>query len=143
MGKKRVLFLCVNNSARSQMAEGLISHDLGDRFEAFSAGDHPTGVRPQAVEVMAELGIDITSQRSKSVSEFDNQDFDWVISLCSGSAGGCPLFIGAGERVHIEFDDPAEAQGSEEEVLAVYRRVRDAIRDRVESFLLKKEGLQE
>lgn len=138
MAGKRVLFLCVNNSARSQMAEGLINHDLGDRFEAFSAGDQPTGVRQQAVKVMAELGIDITGQRSKNVSEFDNQDFDWVISLCSGSAGGCPLFIGAGERVHIEFDDPAAARGTEDEVLDAFRRVRDAIRDKVESFLLEK-----
>jgi len=135
-GRKRVLFICVNNSARSQMAEGLVNHDLGDRFQAFSAGDQPTQVRPQAVQALAELGIDISGARSKHLSEFDDQQFDYVITLCGGAAGGCPVFIGSGLQAHLEFDDPASATGSEEAVLGEFRRVRDQIRERVEGFLL-------
>ena len=132
--KKRVLILCTGNSARSQMAEGLLRHDAGDRFEVASAGVEPSHVRPHAIEVMREVGIDISNHRSKSVNEFTGEDFDYVITVCDNANERCPLFPGNTRRIHWSFDDPAEAEGEDPEKLAVFRRVRDEIRDRLRAF---------
>ena len=135
--KKRVLILCTGNSARSQMAEGLLRHLAGDRVEVFSAGVEPSFVRPQAVEAMRERGIDITSQRSKSVDEFAGREFDYVITVCDNARERCPVFPGRYERVHWSFDDPAAAAGDAHAVMAVFRRVRDEIEGRLREFIGK------
>jgi arsenate reductase len=127
-GKKRVLILCTGNSARSQMAEGLLRHDAGDRFDVESAGTKASSVRTEAISVMSELGIDISGQRSKNVTEFESQRFDYVITVCDNARETCPVFFGAAETLHHSFEDPAALQGSEEERLAAFRRVRDELR---------------
>ena len=132
---KRVLILCTGNSARSQMAEGLLRHDGGGRFEVESAGVSPTSVRSEAVAAMRELGVDITSHRSKSVDEFTGQDFDYVITVCDNAREQCPVFPAGTRRVHWSFDDPAAADGDEAARLAVFRRVRDEIRARLRDFV--------
>ena len=132
--KKRVLILCTGNSARSQMAEGLLRHDGGGRFEVESAGTHPGSVRPEAVEAMREIGVDISGQRSKSVDEFAGREFDCVITVCDNAKENCPVFPSKTERVHWSFDDPAAAGGSVERRLAVFRRVRDEIRERLREW---------
>ncbi|HEX8775644.1 MAG TPA: arsenate reductase ArsC [Pyrinomonadaceae bacterium] len=132
---KRVLILCTGNSARSQMAEGLLRHDGGDSFEVSSAGTHPGYVRPEAVEAMRELGIDITSHRAKSVDEFTNDEFDYVITVCDNARQHCPVFPGTARRIHWSFDDPAAAPGDEAARLAEFRRVRDQIRERLKAFI--------
>ena len=133
-GKKRVLILCTGNSARSQMAEGLLRHDAGDEFEVESAGVEPSHVRPQAIEAMREIGIDISGHRSKSVDEFAGREFDYVITVCDNAKEQCPIFPGKTQRIHWSFDDPAAAEGDEAERLAVFRRVRDEIRARLREF---------
>lgn len=152
--RRRVLFLCTGNSCRSQMAEGWLRHLGGDRYEALSAGTRPQGVHPLAVRVMAEAGVDLSAHRSKSVDELLGRDLDLLVTVCGGRSGplpgprdtgpslgggakdSCPVFLGkVKERRHWPFDDPAEARGTEEEVLVVFRRVRDEIRARVEAFL--------
>jgi arsenate reductase len=133
--KKKVLFLCTHNSCRSQMAEGLVNHYLGDRFQAFSAGTEATRINPIAVKVLAELGIDITSHRSKTLDEFAGEQFDHVITLCGSANEQCPLFFGGVERIHIGFDDPSRVPGSLDEVLPEFRRVRDEIRQRLTDYL--------
>jgi arsenate reductase len=125
--KKRVLILCTGNSARSQMAEGLLRHDVGDEFEVSSAGTRPGQVRPEAIAVMHELGIDISSHRSKHVDEFQDQHFDYVLTVCDNAKESCPYFPGT-ISIHHSFDDPAGFEGSEQDRLATYRRVRDEIR---------------
>lgn len=125
---QRVLILCTANSARSQMAEGLLRALHGDRFEAHSAGASPTSVRPEAIAVLAEIGIDITSHRSKSVDEFAAQSFDYVLTVCDNARGTCPIYPGHAKRIHHSFEDPAAAAGSNAERLAAFRRVRDPIR---------------
>lgn len=125
--KKRVLILCTGNSARSQMAEGLLRELGGARFEVESAGTRPTGVRPEAIEAMREVGIDISRQRSKSVDEFADVEFDYVFTVCDNARENCPVFPGKTGRVHWSFDDPAAVAGAWEERLAVFRRVRDEI----------------
>ncbi|RME33043.1 MAG: arsenate reductase ArsC [Thermoflexia bacterium] len=138
--RRRVLLLCTGNSARSQMAEGLINHFLGDRWEAFSAGTHPAGyVHPLAVQAMAELGIDISGQRSKSVEEFQDQPFDVVITLCDSAAQECPVWLGPGRAIHMGFPDPAQADGIVEDRLEAFRRVRDGIREKVLGYLERME----
>ncbi len=132
---KRVLFLCTGNSCRSQMAEGLINRDFAGTVAAFSAGTAPKGLNPKAVEVMAELGIDISGQRSEHLSVYQDQPFDFVISLCEDADQNCPVYIGGATRVHIGFDDPPRAVGDEAEVMAVYRRVRDEIREQIGAYL--------
>ena len=132
MAKRRVLILCTGNSCRSQMAEGLINHDLGQEWEAYSAGTQPAGyVHELAVEAMSELGIDISGHQSKSVDHFRNTDFDLVITVCDDAAENCPLWLGQGRVVHIGFPDPAKATGSRDERLAVFRQVRDDIRQQL------------
>lgn len=133
--KKRVLILCTGNSARSQMAEGLLRRDGAGRFEVESAGVIESFVRPQAIAAMDEIGIDITGHRSKSVDEFDGREFDYVITVCDNAKESCPVFPGKTQRIHWSFDDPAEAEGSDEEKLAVFRRVRDEIRERLNEFI--------
>jgi arsenate reductase len=125
---KKVLFLCTGNSCRSQMADGLINHDFAGQIEAFSAGTEPHGLNPRAVAVMAEVGIDISANSSDQISKYEGQNFDYVITLCGDANDKCPLFFGGVKRSHIGFDDPPKATGSEEEVMNVYRRVRDEIR---------------
>ena len=134
--KKRVLFLCTHNSARSQMAEGLLRHLGGEQFEAFSAGTEATAVRPLAIRVMQELDIDISGQQSKTLDRYLNDPFDEVITVCDAAAEVCPVFPGAKRRRHWSFPDPSRATGNEEEQLAVYRAVRDAIRGRIETELV-------
>jgi arsenate reductase (thioredoxin) len=138
--KKRVLILCTGNSARSQMAEGLLRHDAGKRFAVESAGTKPSSVRPEAIAAMRELGIDIGSHRSKSVQEFDGQHFDYVITVCDSARESCPVFFGTAERRHRSFDDPAALDGSEEERLSLFRRVRDELRTYLADFAQKEQG---
>jgi len=123
--KQRVLFLCTHNSARSQMAEGLLRKLAGDRFEVASAGTEATHVRPLAIEAMAELGIDISKQESKTLDRYLGEPFDAVITVCDQAAEACPVFPGARRRLHWSFPDPSKAAGTREEQLAVYRQVRD------------------
>jgi arsenate reductase (thioredoxin) len=132
--KKSVLILCTGNSARSQMAEGLLRHDAGDRFEVESAGTKPGHVRPEAIAVMKELEIDISRHRWKSVEEFAGQVFDYVLTVCDNARESCPVYPGHTNRLHHSFDDPAATQGSEQERLAVFRRVRDEIRSYLRTF---------
>ncbi|MBL8166688.1 MAG: arsenate reductase ArsC [Acidobacteria bacterium] len=129
MSKTRVLILCTGNSARSQMAEGLLRHDAGDRFEVHSAGVKPSRVRPEAIQAMAEIGIDISGHWSKSVDEFLGQQFDVVITVCDNASETCPVFPGNTTRIHHSFTDPpAPGAADEATTLAVFRRVRDEIR---------------
>ncbi|WP_072151307.1 arsenate reductase ArsC [Candidatus Kryptobacter tengchongensis] len=131
----RVLFLCTGNSCRSQMAEGLLRH-LGDnKFEVFSAGTHPSFVHPLAIEAMKEIGIDISNHRSKSVTEFLGQSFDYVITVCDKAKESCPTFPGETKRIHWSFEDPAEATGTIEEKMKVFRKVRDEIKEHIISFI--------
>jgi arsenate reductase len=133
---RRVLFICTHNSARSQMAEGWLRTLGRAHFAAFSAGTEATAVRPLAIRAMAEVGIDISGQRSKTLAQYLDQPFDLVITVCDDANEACPIFPGARERRHWSFPDPSRATGTEEEQLAVYRRVRDAIRARIERELL-------
>ena len=134
-GKQRVLFLCTHNSARSQMAEGLLRTLAGDRFEAMSAGTEATHVRPLAIRAMRELGVDISGQESKTLDRYLREPFDYVITVCDDANEACPFFPGAANRLHWSFEDPSRAKGSEEERLAVFRSVRDRIRQRIEDDL--------
>jgi arsenate reductase len=136
MPKVRVLFLCTHNSARSQMAEGLLRRAAGDLFEAHSAGTEATQVRPLAIKAMQELGIDISEQRSKSLDPYVKQEFDYVITVCDDANESCPIFPNATHRLHWSLPDPSKATGTEDEQLAVYRRVRDDLRLRIKSELL-------
>lgn len=133
--KKKLLVLCTGNSARSQMAEGLLRHEGGDRFEVYSAGTKPSRVRDEAIAVMAEIGIDISGHRSKSVDEFVGRDLDFAITVCSHAHETCPVFPGKVKRLHWPFDDPAAVQGSEEVRLAAFRKVRDQIHGGIMVFL--------
>ena len=136
--KKRVLILCTGNSARSQMAEGLLRHDAGDRFEVESAGVEPGSVRPEAIEAMREIGIDISGHRSKSADEFTGQKFDYIITVCDHAKETCPVFPGSAERLHQSFEDPPPASvGDDESRLGIFRRVRDEIRAWLREFSLK------
>ncbi|HUM04797.1 MAG TPA: arsenate reductase ArsC [Terriglobales bacterium] len=134
--KPKVLFLCTGNSARSQMAEGILRKLAGDSFEPLSAGIEPKGLNPLAVEAMRELGIDISSQRSKDVKDFLGQAIPYVITVCDNAREHCPIFPRTYKFLHWSFDDPAAAQGSAEEKLAMFRRVRDQITRRIEAELV-------
>ena len=133
MAKQRVLFLCTGNSARSQMAEGLLRDFAGDRFEVFSAGTRPTGLSPNAVTAMAELSISIAGSRSKSVDEFAGQRFDYVFTVCDNAKESCPVFPGGGKKLHESFEDPAAAPADQQ--LGVFREVRDQIAERLRKFV--------
>lgn len=132
--KKRVLFVCTHNSARSQMAEGLLRQMAGERFEVMSAGTEATAVQPLAIEAMHEIGIDIRGQTSKTLDVFSGQPFDSVITVCDRANESCPIFPGAAERIHWSFDDPAAVTGTAAERLAAFRRVREEIQARVRAF---------
>lgn len=136
----KVLFLCTENACRSQMAEGLVNHDLAGQVQAFSAGVRPTRVNPRAIQVMAELGIDISHHRSKSVDDLAGERFDLVITVCDRAAEQCPLFPGDTEIMHVGFSDPAKATGTEEEILTVFRQVRDEIGEQLVMLLKQKLG---
>jgi arsenate reductase len=138
--KKRVLILCTGNSARSQMAEGLFRNEGGDRYEVFSAGTRPSTVRPEAIAVLAEIGIDISGHRSKSVEEFVGQPLDLVITVCDNAKESCPVFPGRTLRLHWPFEDPAHVKGTEEERKAAFRKVRDQIRQRIRAFLAQEKS---
>jgi len=132
-GPVRVLFLCTHNSARSQMAEGMLRAWAGDRYEAFSAGSTAAEVRPLAIRAMADLGIDISGQRSKNVETFAGQEFDYAVTVCDDSTEACPIFPAAKRQLHWPFDDPSAAAGSEEDRLEAFRRVRDQIAERIKT----------
>lgn len=135
--RQKVLILCTGNSCRSQMAEGLVNDQLGDRFQAVSAGTRPSGyVHPKAIQVMAEVGIDISKNRSRSTDLVKDEQFDYVITVCDSANEDCPLWLNeARVRRHIGFDDPAATVGTDDEILAEFRRIRDAIKDQVLRFL--------
>ena len=135
MHKKRVLILCTGNSARSQMGEGLLKHLADDHFEVFSAGTHPSTLNPYAVLAMAEMDIDIRDQYSKSLDEFLQQKFDYVITVCDRAAESCPIFPGPAQRIHWSFPDPAAVEGSHQEKLATFIQVRDAIKSQFEEWM--------
>jgi arsenate reductase len=138
--KKKVLFLCTENSCRSQMAEGILRHLMGNEFEVFSAGIWPSIVNPIAIKVMAEIGIDISGHRSKSVHEFHGTSFDFVITTCDAARETCPFFPGKARHLHWSFNDPAEARGSEEEILSAFRKVREEIKQQIsETFFAYQE----
>jgi arsenate reductase len=133
--KKRVLILCTGNSARSQMAEGLLRYDAGERFDVESAGTAPSTVRLEAIAVMKELGIDISGHRSKHVDEFEGQTFDYVVTVCDNAREACPVFFGAISRLHHSFEDPpAPLVGADAERMAIFRRVRDELRVYLRDF---------
>jgi len=131
----RVLFVCTHNSARSQMAEGWLRHLAGDRVDVHSAGTEATGVRPLAIELMAEAGVDISRQQSKTLERYLAESWDDVITVCDQANEACPWFPGGTRRMRWSFPDPSRASGSLDEQRAAYRRVRDAIRSRIEGFL--------
>lgn len=127
--KTKVLFVCTQNSARSQMAEGLLRNMYGNIYDVYSAGTNPYQVNPYAVKVMEELGISMSSHRSKSVAEFKNDQFDYVITVCDSARENCPYFAGGKKYLHHSFSDPALASGSDEEIMSTFREVRDEIKD--------------
>lgn len=136
MRKKRALFLCTGNSARSQMSEGLVNALFGERWEAYSAGTAPSGqVHPLAIEAMRELDIDITSHSSKSTAVFQGQPFDLVVTVCDNAAKNCPLWLGGGRVIHMGFPDPAAVEGSSVQRLDVFRSVRNQILHRLDALL--------
>jgi len=136
MPKTRVLILCTGNSARSQMAEGILRHDGGESFEVHSAGVNPSTVRPEAIQVMREIGIDISDQYSKSVNEYLGQEFSYVITVCDHAKEACPVFPGKVQRIHRSFEDPPSSDvGSNEFRLVIFRRVRDEIRKWMRGFI--------
>ena len=132
--------MCTHNSARSQMAEGLLRQLASDHFEAMSAGTEATHVRPLAIRAMEEIGIDISGQESKTLERYLQERLDYVITVCDDANEACPFFPGAQSRLHWSFEDPSKAEGSEEERLAVFRRVRDGIRDRLKKELVNGGG---
>ena len=133
--RKRVLFVCIHNSARSQMAEGMLRAWAGDRYEVASAGTEATGVRPEAVGAMAELGIDISEHHSKSVASFVGQPWDWLIPVCEEACEACPYVPGAKKVLRWSFDDPAAATGTPDERQAEFRRVRDELASAIRTFM--------
>jgi len=141
--KTSILFICVHNSARSQMAEGLVKALYGDRFDAVSAGSIPTRVHPAAIQAMAEIGIDISGHRSKSLDEFEGRRFDIVVMVCDDKTTDCPFFPGGKDYVHHAFDDPAACEGTDDQVLSCFRRTRDEIRAWIDEAIVggKREGV--
>ena len=136
--KRSVLFLCTGNSCRSQMAEGWLRHLAGDRFDVASAGTHPVGLNPMAVEVMKDVGVDISRHHSKSIEEFKDRVFDVVITVCDQAQESCPIFPHAQSLLHWSFSDPAAATGSFEDRVKVFRHVRDQIAQHIKRFTKEK-----
>jgi arsenate reductase len=141
--KPRLLVLCTGNSARSQMAEGLFRREVGDRFDVFSAGTKPGFVRPEAIAVMAEIGIDISTQRSKSVDEFLGREFRYIVTVCDNARENCPVFPATTARIHWSLDDPAAMEGSEEARLAAFRKIRDELVERITEVARQLSGRRE
>jgi arsenate reductase (thioredoxin) len=135
--RKTILFICVHNSARSQIAEGLVNALYADRFEAVSGGTKATTVHPGAIKAMAEIGIDISGHRSKSIAEFEGRRFDYIVMVCEEKQADCPFFPGGKEYLHHAFDDPAACPGIEDEILACFRKSRDEIRTWIEETFIK------
>ena len=133
--KKKVLFVCTGNSCRSQIAEGLVKHIAGSNFEVSSAGTNPSPINPYATEVMNEKGIDISKQRSKSLQEFINDKFDFIITVCDHAKASCPIFPGKYKLIHWNLEDPAAVRGARKEKLAVFRLTRDEIEQRIRTFI--------
>jgi len=127
--KKKVLFICTHNSARSQMAEGLMNHLYGSKYAAFSAGTKPSLVNPYAIKLMAEIGIDISRNRSKGIEEFQGMNFDYVVTVCDNAKETCPFFPGGREYLHKSFDDPSGVEGEGDAMLVAFRKTRDELRD--------------
>jgi thioredoxin type arsenate reductase len=138
--KRRVLFVCTGNRARSQMAEALLREQANDRLKTFSAGVAPQVISPLTIDVMGEIGIDISGQRSKSVDEFVGQEFHYVITVCDSARQTCPAFPGRGKRLHWSIPDPAEAEGRDEAPIDAFRAARDELQRRIEEFV-REEGL--
>jgi arsenate reductase len=138
--KERVLFLCTHNSARSQMAEAWLNALSGERYEPASAGTEATRVHPLAVRAMAEVGVDLGRHTSKALERFLDERWDWVITVCDDANEACPVFPGAAQRLHWSFNDPSRATGTDEERLAVFRRVRDEIREKLTAWLADPRG---
>ncbi len=136
---QRILFICTHNASRSQMAEGLLNSLYGDRYEAYSAGTEPTIVNPYAIKVMNEIGIDISGHHSKSIDAFINQSFDYIVTVCDHAKEACPYLPGKGEKLHHSFDDPSKFTGTEQEILAGFRRVRDEIKVWIEKTFIATE----
>ena len=137
--KKKVLFICTHNAARSQMAEGLLRSLYGDRYEAYSAGTQPSKIHPCAIKVMAEIGIDISTHHSKNIDVFHGMKFDYVVTVCNKAKEACPLFLGGEESLHNDFDDPSQFKGNEDEKLAVFRKTRDVIKGWIEKTFGKED----
>src|SRR5487761_1921903 len=131
---KRILVLCTGNSARSQMGEGLFRQEGRGAYQVDSAGTQPSHVRPEAIAAMKEIGIDISAHRSKSVSEFEGQLFDYVVTVCDNARDNCPVFPGSAQRIHWSSEDPAAVQGTEQERMDAFRRIRDQLHERVKAF---------
>jgi arsenate reductase len=136
METRRVLFVCTHNSARSQMAEAMLRQWGGDTFAAFSAGTEATGIKPETIQVMNEIGVDISGQRSKTIDEFRGHAFEWFITVCDEAQKNCPVLPGVEHAAHWSIEDPSQAEGTPEERLAVFRAVRDDIRNRMRLFIL-------
>lgn len=136
MVKRRVIFICTHNSARSQMAEAMLREFGGETFEAFSAGTEAAGIRPETIQVMKEIGLDISGQRSKTIDEFRGQSFEWFITVCDQAQQTCPVLPGVQEVAHWSIEDPSLAEGTPDERLAAFRRARDLIRNRLRLFIL-------
>jgi arsenate reductase len=135
MAKQQVLIICTGNSARSQIAEALLRHEAGERYDVFSAGTHPAPVRPEAVAVMREISIDISQQKSKPITEFQGKHFDFIITVCDKAREECPAFAGETQRLHWPFEDPATFTQDEKERLDAFRRLRDRVHGRIMVFL--------
>jgi len=137
MQRIQVLVLCTGNSARSQMAEGLLRHDGGDGFDVVSAGTHPTRLRPEAVAAMREVGIDISGQWSKPVDAFVGREFDYVITVCDSARESCPVFPAKTQRIHWSIEDPAAVEGGDLARLAAFRQARDDLRSRIQRWIAR------
>jgi arsenate reductase len=135
--KKKILILCTGNSARSQIAEGLLNHILQNEYEIYSAGTKPSIVRPEAIEALAEIGIDISRNRSKSADEFVDSDIDYVLTVCDNAKENCPYFPAKTKVIHHSFEDPAEVQGDDEMRLNAFRKIRDEIKNYFENDFVK------
>ncbi|OGD54358.1 ArsC family transcriptional regulator [Candidatus Bathyarchaeota archaeon RBG_13_38_9] len=135
--KKKILFICTHNSARSQIAEGFIKSQYGEQFEAFSAGTKPTKVSPYAIRAMLEIGIDISKHQSKSVNNFEGIKFDYVITVCAQAKESCPFFPGAKFFIHKSFEDPSSLEGTEEEIMENFRKAREQIREWIVNEFVK------
>ena len=133
--KQKVIFICTENSCRSQMGEGLLRNMAGDKYDVFSAGLKPGFINPNAIKVMNELGVDISKHTSDDVTKYVGDEFDYIITVCDNANESCPIFPGKGKRIHWSFKDPADAVGNEEEVLDEFRKVRDQIKSTLKQFI--------